>query len=79
MRQVASTFPTDLGRRIREARKAADLTPEEMAVRLDISMATLFRYERGNTKRISYERLAAISDVTGRPVSWFLTGEVTAA
>ena len=73
---MASTdFPQTLGARIREARLALDLTVEQMAPKVGVTMRTLSRYERGETKQLSFDRLADISKVTGRPVSWFITGE----
>lgn len=66
-----------LGERVREARKAAGLSPEQLAVALDVSSATMFRIERDATD-VTVQRLAKIAEATRRPMSYFLNGEKVA-
>lgn len=69
---MSVALPQELGQRIREAREEAGFTAEQMAPLVGVTMGTLLRHERGETKRISYERLARIGEVTGKPLSWFM-------
>lgn len=66
-----------LATRIRAARKTADLSREQLAGSLGVSLATLVRYETGRTERISMRRVQAIAKATNHPLSYFL--EETAA
>ena len=65
-----------LGTLIRRARHEAKLTPEAMAVELGVSVGTLFRYERGEALNLSVGKLARVAVVTGKPLSYFLNGDV---
>lgn len=67
---------TPLGTRIRKARHEAELTPETMAVQIGVSVGTLFRYERGEAAQLSVSRLTKIASVTGKPLSYFLNGDL---
>jgi transcriptional regulator with XRE-family HTH domain len=63
-----------LSDRIREAREDAGLTQEQIAPLLGVTLATVSRYERGIGKRgISVAMLARIAQVTGKPLSFFLS------
>lgn len=67
-----------LAARIRQAREEADLTREQMAPMLGVTMRTLGRWETDETKRISVAALARIAAVTEKPITFFL-GEPTAS
>jgi transcriptional regulator with XRE-family HTH domain len=71
------TSPDPLAKKIRKARTDAALSRETLAGALDVSLATLVRYETGRTQRISAEMLIAISKATGKPLAYFL-GKVAA-
>ena len=62
-----------IGKRIQEQRKAAGLTQERMAERLDVSVGYVSQLERAITK-VNLETLAKISVITGCDISYFLTG-----
>jgi len=59
------------GQRIREARKDAGLTAEQIAPMLGVTMGTVLRWERNEIKRLSYDQLVSIARVTGKPLSYF--------
>ncbi len=69
---------TSIGTKVRDARKAAKLSPESLAVALDVSAATIFRIERDATD-VTVARLALIAKATGRPISYFLNGDADVA
>lgn len=50
------------GERIRERRKALDMTAGELASALGISRATVYRYENGEISKIPITHLAPIAD-----------------
>ena len=57
-------FYEELGRRIREAREAAELTQEELALRLTLSRASVANIERGN-QRVALHKFVEIAQVLG--------------
>lgn len=62
----------EIGRRIAQARDAADLTQQELAERIGIETAqTISRYERGETE-VKIKRLRRIAEATGKPLSFFI-------
>lgn len=65
--QVAS----DLGTQIRQARVDAGLRREDMAVRLNVGLRTVQRWETGESDP-SIRRLGLIAQVTGKPLDFFL-------
>lgn len=68
----------ELGQRIREARSEADLTAEQLAPKLGVTMGTLLRWERGETKRIGYDQLVAVAKHTGKTVGYFFDTKAAA-
>lgn len=70
-----ATTATKIGKRIREARKSAGLNPERFAVKLNISVATVQRWETGRTEP-TLSKLTAVAKATGKPLSFFLETEV---
>jgi transcriptional regulator with XRE-family HTH domain len=60
-----------LGRRIAEARRAANLTQVELAAKLEWPVDTIINYENGR-RAITVERLTTIAAVLGRPAAVLL-------
>lgn len=55
------------GRRLREARKSAGISPEQLAISVGRSAYSIHEYELGRATPI-VAVLAAIADALGRPV-----------
>jgi len=62
---------SSVGAEIRQVRRSKNLTIEEIAERIDRSVAHISKLERGLTEP-SLRDLYAISEALGVPVSWFL-------
>ena len=62
-----------IGSRIRQARIAKDMTQEELADQLDISVAFLSRVERGNS-HINLKRLNQLCDLLDVSEGYLLNG-----
>lgn len=63
----------EIGERIKRARKAASLSQAELARRVGLAHPqSISNYERGQTGDISIDRLRAISEATGKPLSYFV-------
>ncbi len=71
---MTSNEMMSIGTKVRTARREAKMSPEELAVALGVSSATMFRIERDATD-VTVQRLALIAEATGRPMSYFLNGE----
>ena len=71
MRQVADGLST----KIQTARKQANLTREQLAVALGVSLSTVVRYETGRTDRIPMKTLYRLAQSTGKPLDWFFSGD----
>ncbi|WP_245680735.1 helix-turn-helix domain-containing protein [Veronia pacifica] len=68
---------SQVAQRIRQAREYRNLTQMDVAQRLGVARQTYLDIESGKTEpKIS--SLVAIAEVTGRPLNWFLYGEVVA-
>lgn len=65
-----------IGRRIKKARIEQHITQEELADKLNISIAFVSRVERGNSK-INLKRLAQISEILNVTPGYLLTGSNT--
>lgn len=71
--------PTEIdafvGRKVREARtKFIFMSQEKLGEALGITFQQIQKYERG-VNRVSAGRLAQISRITERPISWFYPSE----
>ena len=64
---------TIIGERLKKARLDKKLTQEQLAEKLDVSVAFLSRAERGDV-RINLSRIAQICDVLNISISTILTG-----
>jgi len=64
--------PTDVlvGQRVRIARLMSNMSQTELGDHIGITFQQVQKYEKGGN-RISSSRLAQISEVVGKPVSWF--------
>ena len=59
-----------VGARLRQARRLAGLSRQQLALAMGVSAQTVRRYESG-ARRISPARLAAAVRLLGVPISWF--------
>jgi len=57
-------FYEELGRRIRQTREAAELTQEDLALRVELSRASVANIERGN-QRVAVHRFVEIAQALG--------------
>lgn len=70
---VAQLDPGAIQARIRQARKEADLTQQELADLLERHKRTVENYE--NVRVPEWGELAKIARVLNRPIEWFLHGD----
>lgn len=61
-KSVSSQFCTRVGNNIKKYRKERGLTLKELAEKIDLTEATVQKYEAGNIKKIDVEMLKKISD-----------------
>ena len=62
-----------IGERLKRARLAKNMTQENLAEQLDVSVAFLSRVERGNS-HINLKRLSEICDILGVTEGYILNG-----
>ena len=62
-----------IGSRIKQARLAKNMTQEDLADKIDISVAFLSRVERGNS-HINLKRLSQLCDILGVSEGYILNG-----
>jgi len=62
-----------IGERLKKARKTKKLTQEQLAEKIDVSVAFLSRVERGDIK-VNLSRLNQICDLLDISMSYILTG-----
>ena len=67
---------TIIGERLKKARLAKKLTQEQLAEKLDVSVAFLSRAERGDVK-INLSRISQLCDILDISISNVLTGTVS--
>lgn len=67
-----------IGRRIKNARIERNITQEELADRIDVSVAFMSRVERG-TSQINLKRLTQIAEILNVSPGYLLTGSNTAS
>ena len=67
---------TQIGTRIREARRARGISQQQLAQQVNISVRTLRAYEQ-NTRTPDDKTLHRIADVLEFPAHYFLRGEPT--
>jgi len=73
---VAQLDPDGIRARIRQARKEAGLTQEQLAELIEKHKRTVENYERVRVP--DYRELNKIARVLNRPIEWFLHGDVPA-
>ena len=67
-----------LGNRIREARASKGWKQRELASEVEVEPITVSRWERGATTP-DLDVLRLVADATGKPLSYFVAGDETAA
>ncbi|GEM_PF-3492463 len=65
-----------LKNKVKEVRKELGLTQDEMAKKLNISRSYLGDIERGRLKGTNVKIISKLSDVTGKPMEYFLGKDV---
>ena len=70
MGKVTTNIDSEIGRRLRQARLAENLTQDGLAQRIGISFQQVQKYENG-TNRVSASRLWAIANALNLPVTYF--------
>jgi PAS domain S-box-containing protein len=71
---AAERYRRLFGRRLRRARRTADLTQAQLAELAGVSQRDISRYEHGHhMPRAAHH--AALADALGLPLAWFLTDE----
>jgi len=71
--RVTNNLDAEIGRRLRQARLAENLTQDGLAQRLGISFQQVQKYENGSN-RVSSSRLWAIGAALGVPITYFFEG-----
>lgn len=64
-----------IGTRIKNKRRQAGLTQEQLAEKLDVTVGYVSQCERGISK-INLEKLSEVADVLGCDISCFVSGSV---
>ena len=67
---VTTNLDSEIGRRLRQARLAENLTQDGLAQKLGISFQQVQKYENGSN-RVSTSRLWNIANALGIPVTYF--------
>lgn len=62
-----------IGKRIKEKRKQAGLTQEQLSEKIGVTVGYVSQCERGISK-INLEKLSEIADILGADMSFFVTG-----
>lgn len=62
--------------KVKSIRKEMGLTQEEFAKKLDISRSYLGDIERGRLKGTNVKIISKLSDITGKPMEYFMDKEV---
>lgn len=68
--RTKSRFQPQVGARIRAARETADMSREELATALHISLFMIASYERGS-RAMPIDMLPRLCEVLHRPVTYF--------
>lgn len=74
-RKPVSPDAIAIGTRIRDTRKTAGLSQEQLGVLLGITGVMVLAYEKGRS-RISTELLRRIAEITGVTMAFLLTGNI---
>ena len=69
-------YKIDMGKRMKEKRKSLNLTQEQMAEKLNISIKHYGGVERG-VAGLSIENLIEVSDILGINIDYLLKGDPT--
>ena len=63
---------TDVGARIKKRRTQLGISAEELADRIKMNPASVYRYEKGEIKKLPTKTLLAISEALDTSVDWLL-------
>ena len=69
---------TRLGEKLKALRKEKGLTLEKLAITAGLSKSYVWELENRESQRPSAEKLTALADVLGEPVSYFIEEDVRA-
>lgn len=64
-----------VGARIRASRRAAGLTQQQLAKRLETDSITVSRWERDQSEPRGFETIELLCDALGVSVAWLVTGK----
>lgn len=68
-----------IGERIKQRRKAARLTQQQLAEQVGVSRAAVAQWESGDTKSVRPAHLLAAAKALGADIEWLITGRATVA
>ena len=74
LKQPAGVNVSTIGSRIKQAREAARLTQQEVAVKLEVNRASVAQWEIGASKP-AQDRLSPLAEFLGVSVQWLAFGE----
>lgn len=66
-----STTTSPLGSRIRQARRQAELSQSQLALRIGAHVTSVSDWERG-VNEPSVRHMTSIAEATGKPLDWFV-------
>ena len=64
--------PVEIGKRIRDRRMELELTLQDVADRVGVQNSTIYRYERGEIKRVKMPVIEAIASALQIPTGYLL-------
>jgi len=61
--------------KIRKLRRDRNLTQDQLASKIGVSLQTIFRWEDGKVKKISIDDLEKIAEALEKPIEYFIKDE----
>jgi transcriptional regulator with XRE-family HTH domain len=74
-----AVLPTEIGKRIREARQSVGLSQEDLGDKVGLSRVTINQIENGKRKQLKAKILEDIALATDKPQSFFLSTHLAVA
>lgn len=65
----------NISEKIRKARREIELSQQDLADKINVSVITITRWESGKTDRVGLVELRKIAQATGKPLQYFITEE----
>lgn len=65
-----------IGKRIHQARKEKNMTQEDLAEKLDVSVSFICQVEKGD-KNFNLSRISEVSRILEKPIDYFIEGYKT--